>query len=226
MATPAWGVFAAAVAVVTVVVVGLSARSADALEEAAPPARLLLWNVALTQGLFGAALALALWYARVPLPTLGLGDGALSAGALAAGAGAGVAAAATAEAAAVAARRAGVPVPTLLRESLAPETPAEWALLLGVVLPVVAGFEELLFRGALVGGLAAAAGVSPWLLVPASSLLFGLAHGAQGLVGMAVAGLLGAALAALFLLTGSLPAAILAHYVVNAVEFAVHEGVG
>jgi membrane protease YdiL (CAAX protease family) len=226
MATPAWGVFAVGVALITAAVVGLAARSPDSFREAALPSRVLLWNVALTQGLFGALLAATLWYARVPLSTLGLGPGALSPRALAVGAGAGVAAFLAAEAAAVAARRAGLPVPDWLRESLTPETPAGWALLLGVVLPVVAGFEELLFRGALVGALAAAVGVSPWLFVPASSVLFGLAHGAQGPAGMAVAGLLGAALAALFLLTGSLPAAVLAHYVVNAAEFVVYERSG
>jgi membrane protease YdiL (CAAX protease family) len=96
-------------------------------------------------------------------------------------------------------------------------------VLLVVVLPLVAGFEELLFRAALVGGLAAGFGVSPWPLAVLSSAAFALGHGAQGRVGMVVTGVLGFALAALFVVTESLPAVVVAHYLVNALEFAVNE---
>jgi len=41
-----------------------------------------------------------------------------------------------------------------------------------------------------------------------------------------VAALLGVGLGALFVVTGSLLAVVLAHYLVNALEFVVHEGLG
>jgi membrane protease YdiL (CAAX protease family) len=41
-----------------------------------------------------------------------------------------------------------------------------------------------------------------------------------------VTGVLGFALAAVFVTTGSLVAVIVAHYLVNALEFVVHEGFG
>ncbi|MDZ5811753.1 CPBP family intramembrane glutamic endopeptidase [Halorubrum sp. AD140] len=104
-----------------------------------------------------------------------------------------------------------------------PAPPASWVLLLGVALPTVAVFEEALFRGALVGALAAGFAVDPWLLAVGSSVAFGLGHGAQGRLGIVAAGALGLALAGLFVATGSLLAPVVAHYVVNAVEFTVHE---
>lgn len=109
-----------------------------------------------------------------------------------------------------------------LRELLAPSTPVEWALLLLVVLPIVAGFEELLFRGALIGAVEVASGASPWVLAVGSSVLFAAGHGLQGRGGLIAAGVLGLALAGGFVLTGSLVVVIVAHYVVNAVEFGVN----
>ena len=120
-------------------------------------------------------------------------------------------------------RRLGVEDTEAFRAALAPKTRRGCAILLLVVLPVVAGFEELLFRGALVGGLAAGFDVSPWLLAVLSSVAFALGHSAQGRVGMAVTGLLGFGLATLFVLTESLPAVVAAHYLVNALEFVVNE---
>jgi hypothetical protein len=43
---------------------------------------------------------------------------------------------------------------------------------------------------------------------------------------MVVTGALGFALAAGFVLTGSLVVVVVAHYLVNALEFTVHEGLG
>jgi membrane protease YdiL (CAAX protease family) len=97
-------------------------------------------------------------------------------------------------------------------------------VLLGGVLPVVAGFEELLFRGVLVGALSVGFDVSPWLLAVASSVVFGLGHGAQGRLGVLVTTSLGLVLAAAFVLSGSLLLVVVAHYLVNALEFVVHEG--
>jgi len=94
--------------------------------------------------------------------------------------------------------------------------------LLFVSLPVVAGFEELLFRGVLVGALSAGFDASPWLLAVASSVVFGASHTAQGWTGVLATTLLGLVLAAVYVTTGSLLVVFVAHYVVNAVEFTVH----
>jgi membrane protease YdiL (CAAX protease family) len=227
MATPSWGVFGTIAVLVTVAVVALAGRTASALDEDADVHRLppvaLLANVVLSQGLFGALLLLGALYAAVPPSALGLASTAFAGPTLAVGAVAGAALYAGDEVLAATLRRAGVAVPETLRGLLAPDSVREWVVLLVGVLPVVAGFEELLFRGALVGALSAGTPLPAWMLAVASSALFGLAHGAQGRPGMVVATLLGLALAGLFLATRSLPAVVLAHYVVNALEFVVHE---
>ncbi|MUV91032.1 CPBP family intramembrane metalloprotease, partial [Halapricum sp. CBA1109] len=72
-----------------------------------------------------------------------------------------------------------------LRELLAPESAGGWLLLLCVILPLIAGVEELLFRAAAIGAVAAGTGVSPWpgwrLVVLRSR--FGAGHSAQGRAG-------------------------------------------
>jgi membrane protease YdiL (CAAX protease family) len=187
-----------------------------------PSTRLLLANVAVTQGLFLAVLAGGLALFAVPPDALGLS--VPTAPALWTGAAIGVGLYAANEVGAAVADRAGLGHDERLRELLAPDSAGGWAVLLFVVLPVIAGFEELLFRGVLVGALATGFPVSPWLLAVLSSVAFGVGHGAQGRVGVLVTGVLGFALAAGFLVTGSLAAVVVAHYLVNALEFVVHEG--
>jgi membrane protease YdiL (CAAX protease family) len=99
-------------------------------------------------------------------------------------------------------------------------------LLFGATLPLIAVVEEFLFRAAVIGGVAAAAPVSPWVLAVVSSAAFALGHGAQGRVGVVVTGALGFALAAGFVLTGSFVVVAVAHYLVNALEFGLHERLG
>ena len=183
----------------------------------------LLANVAVSQGGLGALLVFGAWYAAVPASALGLDAGAFGPVVLLAGVAAGVGLYLANEGGTALGRQVGLDGAEAFRAMLAPETRRGWALLLLVALPVVAGFEELLFRAALVGGLAAGFGVSPWLLAGLSSVAFALGHGAQGRVGMVVTGLLGFALAALFVVTESLPAVVVAHYLVNALEFVVNE---
>ena len=183
----------------------------------------LLANVAVSQGVLGALLLFGAWYAAVPASALGLDTVAFTPPALLAGVAGGVVLYLANEGGAAVGRQFGVDGAEAFRAMLAPETRRGWALLLLVVLPVVAGFEELLFRAALVGGLAAGFGVSPWILAGLSSVAFALGHGAQGRVGMVVTGVLGFALAALFVVTESLPAVVVAHYLVNALEFVVNE---
>ncbi|MFC4449436.1 CPBP family intramembrane glutamic endopeptidase [Halorussus aquaticus] len=189
----------------------------------------LLANVAFSQGLLGAAIVAAAWLADVPLAALGvrLGDPwSVGLPAVGVGAAVGVALYAANELSTTVADAAGVDYSEGLREALAPDTLGGWAVLLVVVLPVIAGFEELLFRAALVGAFATGFGVSPWLLAAFSTAAFAVGHGAQGPGGVAVTGLLGFALAAAFVLSGSLLVVVVAHYLVNALEFVVHEGLG
>lgn len=183
----------------------------------------LLANVAVSQGAFAVFLLFGAWYAAVPASALGLGPAAFAPAVLLAGLVGGVVLYVANEGGAALGRQLGVEGAEAFRAALAPETRRGWAVLLLVVLPVVAGFEELLFRAALVGGLAVGFDVSPWLLAGLSSVAFALGHGAQGRVGMVVTGLLGFGLAALFVVTESLPAVVVAHYLVNALEFVVNE---
>ncbi|WP_144901895.1 CPBP family intramembrane glutamic endopeptidase [Halobellus captivus] len=184
----------------------------------------LLANVAVSQGLFGVLLLAGAWYAEIQAWAFGVATDAVSLHAAALGVGLGVALYVANEAGATVGARFGLGEGERLRRALAPDSPLGWAALLFVVLPVIAAFEELLFRGALVGVLAAGYGVSPWLLALGSSVAFGVGHGAQGRVGVLVTATLGFVLAAAFILTESLVVVVIAHYLVNALEFVVHEG--
>jgi len=188
----------------------------------------LLANVALTQGLFGVLLVVGAFFFAVPLSALGITDAALSTGlpAIAVGLAAGVGFWVGNELAATLADGFGVSFDESLRELLAPESPGGWAVLLGVVLPTIAVVEELLFRAAAIGVPVAGLGAPAWAMVVVSSVAFALGHGAQGRVGIVVTGTLGLALGALFVVTESLLAVVVAHYCVNALEIVLHEGVG
>jgi membrane protease YdiL (CAAX protease family) len=214
-----WVAFGAFAVVLSVAVVAMTRRSARLLDRVDLPPVALLANTAGTQVVLAVVVAAAGWLASVPLSAVQPG---LSVEAAAVGAGAGVALATGNDALARVFDAAGAGYDESLRAALTPETPRGWAFLLFVALPVVAGFEELLFRGVLVGALATGLEVSPWLLAVASSVLFGASHTAQGGAGVAVTALLGLVLAAVFVVTDSLLAAVVAHYVVNAVEFGVH----
>jgi len=248
---PDWGAFAGFVGVVLAGLLLLARASADALtlDESPPGAAefpavpgdrvvgtdgnvrpprtpstaALLANVAVSQGLFASLLVVGLWVASIPISALGLAADAFDPVPLGLGLGLGLALHAINTLGSRLSDRIGLGDATALRETLAPESVAGWAALLLVVLPLVAGFEELLFRGVLIGAFATGFGVSPWLLAAFSSVAFALGHGAQGPAGIVVTGALGFVLAVAFVLTGSLTTVIVAHYLVNALEFAVHE---
>ncbi|WP_232343064.1 CPBP family intramembrane glutamic endopeptidase [Halosimplex litoreum] len=200
----------------------------NAREDPAMSPGLLLLNVALTQGLFGALLAGGAWYFGVPLDVLGVGGDALSTGlpAIAVGVGFGVVLWVGNELASGLAASSGADYDEGLRELLAPEGVRGWGLLLGATLPTIAVVEEFVFRAAVVGAVTPVVGTSPWVLAVVSSIAFALGHGAQGRVGVLVTGGLGMALAAGFVLTDSLLVVVVAHYLVNALEFLAHEGLG
>jgi membrane protease YdiL (CAAX protease family) len=103
-------------------------------------------------------------------------------------------------------------VSTRMVQSILPVDEREWAGVLAALLPA-ALLEELLFRSLPLGGLAWL--ISPWLLLWPLSLLFGLLHWPQGGWGVVGATLAGVCLSFLFLITGSLWAALAAHYVMN-----------
>ncbi|WP_254522813.1 CPBP family intramembrane glutamic endopeptidase [Natrinema caseinilyticum] len=188
---------------------------------------MVLLNVALSQGLFALVLFGAAIYTGIPSSALGLefSVSALESGLLV-GSVAGVAFYVANELAAAAATWIGFDHDEGLRELLAPDSVGGWAVLLVGVLPIIAVFEEFLFRAALIGVPAAGFGVSPWLLAVVSSIAFAMGHGMQGSVGVVVTGLLGFVLAAVFIVTGSLLVVVVAHYLVNALEFVVHEAFG
>ena len=188
----------------------------------------LLANVALTQGLFGAIVAAGAWYYEIPGAALGLTETAVGTGVLAVAVGIvfGVLLWTANELSATVADAVGATYDESLREMLAPDSVAGWILLLGVILPIIAIVEELLFRAALIGVPAAGFGIHPLALAIFSSALFALGHGAQGKVGIAVTGGLGFVLAGGYILSGSLLVVVIAHYLVNALEFLVHEGIG
>jgi len=188
---------------------------------------MVLANVAFSQGLFALLLVGAAIYTAIPASALGLAFSLsyLESGLLL-GTVAGLGFYAANELAAAGATRFGFDHDEALRELLSPDSLAGWVVLLVGVLPIIAGFEELLFRAALIGVPAAGYGVSPWLLAVGSSIAFALGHGMQGSVGVVVTGLLGFGLAAVYIATGSLLVVVVAHYLVNALEFVVHEGLG
>lgn len=188
--------------------------------------RALLGNVVASQGLFLGLLVAAAWWTEIPPAAFGLAAETMTATHVAYGVLAGIGVYGGNEVGAAASERFGFSAPEDLREAMAPTNAFEWAFLLLIVLPVIAVFEELLFRGALIGVVHASYGVSPWLLAIGSSAVFGLGHGAQGRVGVAVTGLLGLALAALFVVSESLLLVIVAHYLINALEFVVRERLG
>ncbi|WP_267642488.1 CPBP family intramembrane glutamic endopeptidase [Haloarchaeobius amylolyticus] len=187
---------------------------------------LLLANVALTQGLFLAVLVGAAILAAVPPAALGVAPAHVGLAPLAVGVAVGLALYAANQVGSSVSARFDIETGEELRALLAPESPRGWAVLLAGVLPLVALFEEFMFRAVLVGALSVGFGVSPWLLAVVSSLAFAVGHGVQGPAGVVITGALGFVLAAVFILTGSLLVVVVAHYLVNALEFVVHEGLG
>jgi len=185
----------------------------------------LLANVAVSQGAFGCLLLAGAWFTEIPIAAFGVSAPVVSPETVGVGIALGGGLYVANEFGATVGERLGVGADEGLREALAPGSLGGWAVLLFVVLPIIAGFEELLFRGVLVGVFAAGFGLSPWLLAALSSVAFALGHGAQGPAGVVVTGVLGFVLAAAFVLTGSLLVVVVAHYLVNALEFVVHEGI-
>jgi len=186
---------------------------------------MVLANVAATQALVAGVVLVAAWYVSIPAAAFGVTAAPLAGGlpGVGVGLGFGLALWLANELSTTVADAVGAAYDETVRGLLAPDSAAGWVGLLLVVLPLIAVAEELLFRAALIGVPASGFGLSPWLLAVVASLAFALAHGAQGRVGVVVTGLLGFALAGGYILTGSLLVVVVAHYVVNAMEFVLHE---
>lgn len=194
--------------------------SEDAGPEVVLTSRLLLANVIVTQGVVALVIALSAWYFEIPGDAIGVTDDVR---AVAVGVAFGAVLWVANELSTTVADAAGASYDERVRHLLAPDSVGDWAVLFGVALPLIAVSEELLFRAALIGVPAAGFGLNAWALAGASSVLFALGHGAQGRVGVVVTGTLGFVLAAGYVYTGSLLVVVTAHYVLNAVEFLVHE---
>ncbi|MBS7697039.1 MULTISPECIES: CPBP family intramembrane glutamic endopeptidase [unclassified Chelatococcus] len=102
-----------------------------------------------------------------------------------------------------------------------PKWPASSGLWLANNLLIVTAMEEVVFRGYLQGGLSRCLQGrrhGDWIALLLSSAVFGLAHFSGGSVWMLLAGLAGLAYGCAFRF-GGLPAAIIAHFGLNAAHF-------
>ncbi len=197
----------------------------DAGEDIVLTPGMLMANVALTQGLVVGVLLAGVWYFDVPAAALGVTDDPLSTGlpAVVVGVAFGAVLWIANDMSTTLADAVGASYDEHVRELLAPESAGGWVVLFVGVLPLIAFAEELLFRAALIGVPAAGFDVNIWVLAALSSVAFALGHGAQGRVGVIVTGALGFVLAAGYVVTDSLVVVVVAHYIINALEFFVHE---
>lgn len=230
MVRPVW--FVATAAIVTALTVGFALATTRTLAERLPRSgsgpidpratlgltrRGLYLNATASQVLMGVVLVAGLVLSGVGPGDLGIGDPSPATAGVGVGLGLVLAAANLLLQRLLAVI--DVDVDDRFRRLLTPTTGRDWGWLFVVVLPVVATVEELLFRGVLVGATAAAFGVTPWLLVVVSAAVFAVGHGLQGAGGQLGAGLLGVALGVAYVVTDSLVVVIVAHYLLNAVEF-------
>lgn len=103
--------------------------------------------------------------------------------------------------------------PTRLRLLMQPRTARETAAWSLLVAPTAGICEEIFFRGYMVSWLMKDGGESGAIVV--SSVVFGLLHLSQGVTGLLATGLMGATAAHMFVTTGSIWPAIVAHTFYN-----------
>jgi membrane protease YdiL (CAAX protease family) len=102
--------------------------------------------------------------------------------------------------------------------SMRPDTPNELLIVALAIFPA-ALLEELLFRSLLIGGMMAALGLPASLTIAVSALTFGMMHLAQGVWGVVMTALVGLLFGWLFVATGSLWLPLVAHWVMNILQF-------
>lgn len=103
----------------------------------------------------------------------------------------------------------------VVMKNIYPRRRRDWLLVPAAMLLAVV-LEELLFRSLLLGGLGTI--VPPLVLVVLLGAVFGWMHSPQGTLGMVGTGGLGILLSLLFLVTGSLLAPLVAHYLINMLQ--------
>ncbi|HEX9988476.1 MAG TPA: CPBP family intramembrane glutamic endopeptidase [Chloroflexia bacterium] len=101
--------------------------------------------------------------------------------------------------------------PVVMR-NIMPRTRIEWVLV-PAALGLAVVLEELLFRSLLVGALSLTVPL-PVLLIGFAAI-FGLMHSPQGVLGVAMTGLMGLWLSLLFVWSGGIVLPLTAHYVIN-----------
>jgi membrane protease YdiL (CAAX protease family) len=104
--------------------------------------------------------------------------------------------------------------PLVIRNIL-PRRPVEWFWLALAFWPAVA-MEELLFRSLWLGVFQDL--VPLLILIIGTSIVFGLMHQPQGILGMLIAGLLNIFLGLLFVWSGELLLPLLVHYIINLLQ--------
>jgi membrane protease YdiL (CAAX protease family) len=99
-----------------------------------------------------------------------------------------------------------------LMKGMIPRNQIEWPLII-VPLLLAVSLEEFLFRAMLIGGFSIL--VSPWAMAVAGSIIFGLMHSPQGILGIVLVSLVGFMFGVVFILTNSLLIVIVAHFIIN-----------
>ena len=107
--------------------------------------------------------------------------------------------------------------PIIIR-SILPSRPAEWIPVSLALIPAVA-MEELLFRTLWLGVFGA--DVSLTLLIVGTSVIFGLMHQPQGILGVVLTGSINVFFCLLFIWTGTLLVPLAAHYTINLLQLIV-----
>lgn len=177
----------------------------------------LLINTAISQALFAGLLASGIWLAQIPVGVFGITVPTVYTTTIGVSSGIGI----------MGINRAvshlldqpHMAETTAVRRVLTPGSRGGWGLLVCIVLPMIAVFEEAIFRGAMIGAIQQGYDVPIWVLIIVSSTLFGFGHSAQGRVGMVMTAIFGVILGTVFVLTESLTVVIIAHYIVNLSEF-------
>ncbi|MDM8528170.1 CPBP family intramembrane metalloprotease [Anaerolineales bacterium HSG24] len=99
--------------------------------------------------------------------------------------------------------------------NILPRRPIEWLLVALAFIPAVL-MEELLFRSLLIGGFLDVAPI--WLLITATSILFGFMHQPQGVLGMVGSGVMNVLFSIIFVWSGELLIPFVTHYTINMIQ--------
>jgi len=108
----------------------------------------------------------------------------------------------------------GIYDPVVIR-NIVPRRPGEWPAIMLALIPAVL-LEEVLFRSLLVGGLSFY--LPAFLLALVVSLVFGIMHVPQGILGVIATSIIGMVLSLLFIWRSSIVITVAAHYAINLLQ--------